>query len=92
MKKSKGIQDLAPEHRPPAPRQRVRARATSAPAKQPTLNPGLPDAFWENPATWRELLGPRLSGEFFEAAGQEHPVDHLRHVVREYFYLDSLGA
>jgi hypothetical protein len=53
---------------------------------------GVPDATWENPAVWRELLGEPLAGKFFEVAGEDHPIDHLRHVVAEYYYLRELGA
>jgi len=52
----------------------------------------VPDATWENPAVWRELLGKPLSDKLFEIAGGDHPVEHLRHVVAEYYYLESLGA
>jgi hypothetical protein len=76
-----------------AGRERAREEEIVRKKKQETAGGArhLPGLVWEDPATWRILLGPRLADEFFEAAGRD-PVAHLRNIVAEYYYLESIGA
>lgn len=48
--------------------------------------------FWGDPAIWREMLGKPLADKFFASAGDVQPLDHIRHIVGEYLYLESMGA
>jgi hypothetical protein len=60
-------------------------------ASKPPPPPPPPAAI---PFSWSDLLGETLVEDFLQAAKDNgrSPGEHLRHVVGEYLYLESLGV